>query len=347
MRKRITALVLTVAGLFLLTVIFVACAQQMEKASVEREKAPAPTVQVKEEEKAPSEEGPPLKVAKVEEPAPAVPSEAETKPEKKAPAGAELYEQEVKPLTPAECARCHYPIFKTLKESKSKHRFMCTNCHEKFHRYNPKKQNWDEIMPKCQNCHGLKHGKDFPNCLECHKEPHSPRDINFETLLQTRAVKVKGKEEQVVLCAICHKNESGEMQAHPSKHNEVGCQGCHADKHGYIPNCLDCHEPHVEGQKFEDCLVCHSPHSPKNIKQYPEETPREVCGSCHTEIYQNLQTNHTKHSELYCATCHVRHGQIPKCQDCHGLPHTEALHKKFPNCLNCHIDPHNLPVMNR
>ncbi len=329
MGKRLSAILVVVIGL-LVTSFFVACAKQ-EQAAVE---GPPPVKVAKAETKAPPAEAKAAETTQATET-----KEAESK--EKAPSGAALYEQPVKPLTPVECARCHYPIFKDLKESKSKHRFECTNCHQQFHVYNPIKKNWEEIMPKCQRCHQLPHGKDFPNCLQCHENPHSPLTIPFDVLVQTRKV---GKKE-VIQCALCHKKESAEMNAHPSKHNEVGCQGCHAEKHGYIPNCLDCHEPHVEGQTYEDCLVCHSPHSPTAIKPYPEETDNAVCGSCHTEIYENLQTNHTKHSELYCATCHTKHGYIPKCQDCHGEPHGAALHKKFPNCLECHVDPHNLPVL--
>jgi len=336
MRKKITAVICIVMGVFLLT-IFVACARQMEKVPVAKEAAP-PAQKV---EKAPPAKAITLAKAEKKE----AKKEEATKEEKaeKAPPGAELYEQEVKPLAPADCARCHYSIFMDLKKSKSKHRFDCTNCHQQFHVYNPEKKNWKQIMPKCQRCHKLYHGKDFPNCLVCHVDPHSPLTIPFSELTKTKKV---GKKE-VVMCAICHKPEAKEMAAHPSKHDDVGCQGCHADKHGYIPSCLDCHEPHVEGQTYKDCLVCHSPHSPTVIKQYPEETPNNVCGSCHTQIYEDLKTNHTKHSDLYCATCHTKHGYIPKCQDCHGEPHGAALHKKFPNCLDCHIDPHNLPVLSK
>ncbi len=257
-------------------------------------------------------------------------------------AGAALYEVTPPPLKPVDCGHCHVNQFTDLKKSKTKHRFDCKKCHTQFHVYNPRKKNYERIMPKCTRCHGLKHGEAFPNCMECHQNPHSPRTIAFSQVEK----KIKGKDgKPVVSCAVCHSSEGTEFAKYPTKHNvEVNCQGCHADKHGYIPSCLDCHEPHVEGQAYKDCLVCHSPHSAKRIKKYPEDTPSNVCGSCHTQIYSNLQTNHTKHSELHCATCHVKHGQIPKCQQCHGLPHGKALHKRFPKCLECHKDPHNLPV---
>ena len=331
MGKRFTISFLIIIGLLTLT-FFVACARQEKGAAIEAKP-------LKMAEAKPQKEAAPA--AKTEEVKTQASTATQVTKEEKVPSGAALYEQPVKPLTPVECARCHYPIFKDLKESKSKHRFECTKCHQQFHVYNPIKKNWEEIMPKCERCHQLPHGKDFPKCLQCHENPHSPLSIPFDVLVQKRKV---GKKE-IIQCALCHKNEANEMNAHVSKHNEVGCQGCHAEKHGYIPNCLDCHEPHVEGQTYEDCLICHSPHNPTLIKLYPEETDNAVCGSCHTEIYENLKTHHTKHSDLYCATCHTKHGYIPKCQDCHGEPHSADLHKKFPDCLKCHIDPHKLPTL--
>ncbi|NPA95764.1 MAG: cytochrome C [Thermodesulfobacteria bacterium] len=265
--------------------------------------------------------------------------------------GVSLYQQEPRSLKPVECGSCHKGEYTRLKNSNSKHRFDCLRCHTQLHAYIPPKHNYEEIMPKCTRCHGLKHGKAFPKCLQCHTDPHSPLDIPF-TGVQKKMKGPNGK--MVVACEVCHWEPEGkQMQEHPCKHNtEEGCVGCHIDaidatKHGMKPTCFDCHEPHVQGQTYQDCLVCHNPHMAKNILQYPEDTDNKVCGSCHDTIYEDLQRNHTKHSELHCAECHVRHGQIPKCQDCHGLPHGEALHKRFPNCLKCHLDPHNLPVLKK
>ncbi len=258
-------------------------------------------------------------------------------------ADAPLYTEAPKVLTPVECGACHGGEYSKLRASNSKHRFECTDCHEQLHAYVPSKNNYAEIMPKCSSCHDLPHGEAFTQCLQCHQDPHTPLDIPFSGVEQ----KIKNKAGQsVVACEVCHYNPEGkEMETYPCKHNtNVGCTGCHADKHGVRPSCFDCHEPHVTGQTYADCLVCHRPHSAKNILPYPEDIANNVCGSCHTQIYNDLQSNHTKHSDLQCATCHVKHGQIPKCQKCHGEPHGAAVHKKFPNCLECHVDPHNLPV---
>lgn len=251
-----------------------------------------------------------------------------------------IYAMEIQPLSPVECGRCHNYQFKWLQDKGGKHQFDCTTCHEKFHAYNPRKGNWDDIMPKCRNCHDLPHGKDFIACMDCHQQPHAPKVIQFAKLEK----EVEGKKG-VVVCAVCHKSEGDEFAKFPSKHNtELNCQGCHAEVHGTIPNCLDCHEPHVENQQFKDCLLCHSPHSASNIKQYPENVPNKACGACHDTVFNNLQTNVTRHSSLQCATCHPSHGEVPTCQSCHGEPHGEGLHKRFTSCLECHVDPHNLPV---
>jgi predicted CXXCH cytochrome family protein len=273
----------------------------------------------------------------------AAPPAQQAAPAAPAAEGGNLYGLPIKPLTPEECGRCHSYQYKWLKEKGGKHQQPCTNCHEKFHAYNPKLQNWDAIMPKCQGCHDLPHGNDFQKCMECHQQPHAPKVIQFANLEK----QVPGPDKKpVVVCAICHKAEGTEFAQNPSKHNsEENCQGCHAKVHGTIPSCLDCHDtPHLATKDVKECLTCHSPHSATKIKKYPESTPNSVCGGCHEKVYKSLQTNVTKHTALQCATCHVSHGQIPNCRDCHGEPHGAGLHKRFPNCLECHKDPHDLPV---
>ncbi len=241
-----------------------------------------------------------------------------------------LFEGEIKPLSPVECARCHYPIYKILKDQGGKHRQVCTNCHEVYHRYNPLRKNWKAIMPKCNKCHGLPHGKAAKECLSCHQEPHSPRRIELAS--------VSGK------CALCHKDESETLKTHESAHQDVGCEGCHSDRHGRVPECFECHdEGHIPGQTVKECLSCHNPHMPKDIKSFEGlEVDNRVCGSCHDTEFERLASTTTKHGKQACVFCHNRHGFKPKCEGCHGKPHSAALHKKFPQCLRCHLDPHSL-----
>ncbi len=244
-----------------------------------------------------------------------------------------VYNFEVKPLSIEECARCHYSIYKLIKEHGGKHRRVkCTDCHKQFHVYNPVKHNWAEIMPKCTRCHGLIHGKAFPNCLSCHVDPHAP------------ITKLKVTPTLAKSCAKCHPDIPKEMKKYPSKHMHVACAKCHHTKHGYIPNCLECHKPHLPGQTMKDCLTCHPAHTPLNIK-FNKNIPNKDCEPCHkTEYYKILHTK-SKHHYVACVRCHVVHKYIPKCTRCHKHPHSKSILSKFHNnCLACHIDVHNLPV---
>ncbi|MDL1956111.1 MAG: cytochrome C [Candidatus Desulfofervidus auxilii] len=242
-----------------------------------------------------------------------------------------LYAEEPKKLTPVECGQCHSPIYNLIRKEGGRHQIYCTDCHEQFHMYNPIKQNWAEIMPKCENCHGLYHGETLAKCMECHVEPHAPKKIPMSTMLENN-------------CLTCHGKIGDEMKQYPSLHSEQSCSLCH-EKHGYIPNCMDCHEPHLATLTTnEQCLECHPVHSPVRPLKYAEETPNEICGVCHGEIMETLDASLSKHHDVACVECHNVHKYIPKCTECHPQSHSEALLKQFPDCLKCHIDPHNLPA---
>jgi predicted CXXCH cytochrome family protein len=323
MKSNITLKVLTGLAILSCSVLFMACANQGQKETTADTPEPALVVEAAETD--------------------AVAATTPAKAEQQA-SSAPLYTQAPRSLSPVECAACHNGQYVRLQQSNSKHRFDCLDCHDQLHANIPSKNNYNDILPKCANCHELFHGEAFPKCSQCHRDPHSPLDIPFDGVKEN----VKNQAgKSVVACEVCHYDSEGkEMETYPNKHNvNVGCTGCHGDeKHGVRPTCFDCHEPHTAGQTYADCLVCHKPHSAKNILPYPEEMSNTVCAACHTKIYDNLQANHTKHTDLQCASCHVTHGQIPRCQECHDEPHGSAVHKRFPNCLECHVDPHDLPV---
>lgn len=321
MKSRSKLRVLTGLTVLSCSLIFSGCGNQEQDAA-----APADTEQVIA-----------MQTVQAAEETPKMPAEQQA-------SEAPLYMELPNSLSPVECGGCHYGQYTRLLKSDSKHRFDCLDCHEQLHANIPSKNNYNDILPKCANCHDFPHGEAFPNCAQCHQDPHSPLNIPFSGV-EVTMTNHAGKD--VVACEVCHYDTEGkEMETYPSKHNvEVGCTGCHGDeKHGVRPTCFDCHEPHTAEQVYADCLVCHRPHSAKNILTYPEEMSNTVCAACHTGIYDKLQANRTKHSELQCASCHVTHGQIPRCQDCHDEPHGAAVHKRFPNCLECHVDPHDLPV---
>ncbi|MEW6586321.1 MAG: cytochrome C [Nitrospirota bacterium] len=259
------------------------------------------------------------------EPAPPPPPPVEEKPKS-------LYETDVKPLTPAQCGSCHFSVFDQIRNQGGKHKLDCTQCHVKYHAYNPVKQNWKEIMPQCQTCHGNFHGEKHTNCMQCHNQPHAPK--------QQMAVSA----ELMKVCNDCHGKVGQELQSSPSKHTKVACSTCHHQKHGYIPSCMECHKPHTPAQTVKECLGCHPVHSPLKIA-YAKETPNNVCGACHAPVYKKLEASSGKHRMVACAQCHPKHRQIPKCEECHGKPHGEGLLKKFPNCNQCHVDVHDLPAL--
>lgn len=324
MKKPSTLKVLTGIIVLSCSMLFMACANQNQESSTTDSQEPV--VIDATQATAPAEQAKPAKAEQQMAQAP-------------------LYKETPRSLAPVECAACHGGQYKRLQDSNSKHRFDCLKCHTELHAYIPSKDNYTEIIPKCATCHKLFHGEAFPNCGQCHQDPHSPLNIPFDGVKAT----IKNQAgKDVVACEVCHYDSEGkEMETYPSFHNtdKVGCTGCHGDnKHGVRPTCFKCHKPHTPDQVYADCLVCHRPHSAMNILPYPQEISNTVCASCHGDIYDLLQANKTKHTALQCAACHVTHGQIPRCQECHNEPHGDAVHKRFPDCLECHVDPHDLPV---
>jgi len=238
----------------------------------------------------------------------------------------EVIQQEAQ-LSNADCVKCHPNIVHQIQTAGGKHQSEvgCLDCHEGGH---PPLVPGEKIIPQCSKCHEGEEHFTLPNCLGCHRNPHEPLNITFP-------------EETKQACKTCHPQQVQEVTEHPSAHAEVDCSFCHT-KHGYIPDCLKCHEPHREGQQFSECVKCHPVHQPLNIT-YGMDIPNSDCGACHGDIQETLESGHTKHSQLACVYCHRgQHGVIPPCEACHGKPHPKAMLAKFKSCLDCHQDPHNL-----
>ncbi len=246
------------------------------------------------------------------------------------PGGAELYNTAPKPLTVEQCAQCHTSVFNKVKNDGGRHRIHCQDCHIEFHSYSPAKNNFQEIMPKCSQCHVDPHGPKFPNCITCHTIPHTPLNVALNDLLSAE-------------CGNCHTGPADELVKFPSLHTtEVACDSCHHSKHGNIPSCMECHEPHVANQPISECLACHPVHSPRQIS-YGAGT-ESTCATCHGDVYESWFTSPSRHAGVACADCHQSHGEIPECSMCHSQPHDPKMLAKFPRCLDCHIDVHNPPV---
>lgn len=247
----------------------------------------------------------------------------------------ELYAAEPATLTPVQCGQCHSSIYSDLKNDGMRHKFQCDNCHTRFHAYNPVKQNWQQLMPKCTNCHvPPPHGPKLIDCSGCHGNPHAPKKIPMSTLL-------------VNSCSTCHSQPFESLQKFPSAHSKLQCQSCHTS-HGYIPSCNTCHKPHYQGQPFGTCAKeCHPVHMPLQIK-YKKDVNSRTCGACHDTVYAKWSKSPSKHGKVNCAACHhTKHGNLPACTECHSLPHSKELHERFPKCLTCHQDPHDPPVKQR
>src|ERR1039457_2185489 len=149
------------------------------------------------------------------------------------PTTPEQYAAEAQPLTAVQCAQCHTGPYQSLKNNGGRHSFSCQNCHNLFHAYNPRKGNYDAIMPKCYTCHEAVHGPKITECSACHDNPHAPRKITATAQL-------------VNACFDCHGSVRAQLVANPSKHSKVACVTCHTS-HGFKPSCFSCHKSHTEG----------------------------------------------------------------------------------------------------
>lgn len=247
---------------------------------------------------------------------------------------AALYAVTPAPLQPAECGQCHVGQFSDLKNAGGKHRFSCQECHEVFHAYNPRKDNYDELMPVCSSCHGQPHGSKQVDCSSCHKNPHAPLNVPAMDRLGSA-------------CADCHTGPVKELNANPSAHTEQDCQSCHHKQHGYVPTCAECHDGHYQGQTMQECATCHARvHAPLKIA-FAANAKVQNCSGCHDAVFAKWQGTPSKHGQVSCAMCHQKHGQIPDCRECHAEPHNKKQLEMFPNCLTCHVDVHDLPVKER
>ena len=239
-----------------------------------------------------------------------------------------IYAEGVKPMTPEECGRCHPHYYKLIRTAGGKHRIDCMKCHEKFHIYRPDKVKYQDVLPKCSSCHEEVHGPELAQCSACHSEAHAPLDIPAGRSLEHG-------------CYICHPEVDKEMKTYVTQHTELYCHTCHHTRHGYIPECLECHQPHDAEMTQADCVLCHPAHKALQVV-YPEDISPKSCAACHENAYDMLTKSNTKHATLSCAKCHPEHKAIMQCQECHREPHPERMLEAFPACGRCHGVAHSL-----
>jgi hypothetical protein len=227
-------------------------------------------------------------------------------------------------LKAEDCAKCHAQQPADIEAGGGKHKteIGCQDCHT-GHRPTSKNN-----IPKCSDCHeGEEHFK-LANCLGCHQNPHTPKNITFD-------------KKQTDPCLTCHKEQIAQLKAFPSKHTQQACSFCH-DVHGKKPACTTCHKPHAETMTAAECSTCHKAHQPKNVT-YPATVANTLCGACHKKPASLLSATATRHAKVSCVQCHKdKHRMVPNCSQCHQAKHPEGIMKKFPSCLTCHNHPHDL-----
>ncbi|MDY0213036.1 MAG: hypothetical protein RBR06_08535 [Desulfuromonadaceae bacterium] len=233
-------------------------------------------------------------------------------------------------LSQVDCGKCHASQVKIMAGSHGPHatQLGCLECHP---HHPPTDQ---ETISACVLCHAEQPHYQIGDCQHCHVDPHRP----LITLRDSRKPEKKA-------CLSCHPTVGQQMIDSPSRHAQLFCTRCHS-RHKQIPDCRDCHDPHQQNQLSADCLKCHPAHQPLRIT-FDHYLPSGFCRPCHLQQSNALAATRTNHGGISCVYCHKgQHTTSPDCRDCHGLPHTPAIHRRYRDCLFCHGDAHKL-ISNR
>jgi predicted CXXCH cytochrome family protein len=248
-------------------------------------------------------------------------------------------------MTRLQCMKCHPLITAMLVKAGAAHRQVpCRACHLRYHEFEPGKTDYSSILPECSRCHGQPHGEELTDCSSCHSEAHSPLEIPASLPL------AQG-------CYVCHEALDKEIKTFATRHTELYCTACHHTKHGHIPECLECHQPHpgifpartraqepAAPRLLARCVSCHPPHSALKA-DIPNDTSNQVCSLCHREAYDVLVKSGTRHSRLRCLRCHPgKHRTIKRCRECHGEPHPTEMLRRAGSCGGCHGVAHSLVI---
>jgi len=170
-----------------------------------------------------------------------------------------------------DCLRCHNPHEPLNVVLEGELKAECLTCHTEQNAQlvaNPS----SHTDVSCNFCHAEKH-RVIPVCTECH-EPHSEQmtqnDCSVCHAAHQPTILEYPETTQSLLCAACHDDAFAQLQASQTKHHEVGCVECHANRHKTVPQCSDCHGmPHSPGihAKFSECGNCHNTaHDLDNLK---------------------------------------------------------------------------------
>ena len=216
------------------------------------------------------------------------------------------------------CSLCHPEQIEEFFDNPGRHADLkCNYCHQTHGQ-----------IEVCTNCHAPHaRGMIYTECLNCHPA-HMPQEIDYPESIASET------------CAVCHEVVSDVLEQGNTKHTALGCSECHP-VHEQIPECMDCHIPHASDMTNSECLGCHPAHDPAVIN-IPSSITRNDCAICHEAIDAELRSSNTKHDDLNCIYCHPKHGYLPTCESCHGLPHQKLIHDLYPECKKCHIVLHDV-----
>jgi hypothetical protein len=142
-------------------------------------------------------------------------------------------------------------------------------------------------------------------------------------------------------CIKCHKKEVSFINTAGGKHQGVGCLGCHGghfpaiSKEQMIPSCSKCHTG-KEHYTLTNCSQCHqNPHTPLDIPL--KGSYKKECVSCHKNVGEEIEKFKSKHTNLACNVCHLKHREKPECLRCHK---GHIIGQSAKDCSACH-KPHS------
>ena len=143
---------------------------------------------------------------------------------------------------------------------------LCSSCHEQPAKEMSHPSAHSDMA--CNECHQQRHGY-LPKCIECHEEPHSAF-ISSKSCMQCHpvhnvSIMLYNDNIDNSACAGCHEEPASDLKKGHLAHALLNCTFCHADEHGAIATCADCHDtPHSAEmlKEFHGCNDCHgNPHN--------------------------------------------------------------------------------------
>lgn len=189
------------------------------------------------------------------------------------------------------------------------------------------------------------------NCTKC----HDIKKIKTRMFNHSNASNCKN-------CHLVHKDNKSQKpevsfwkRMGEGGHKNLTCGDCHgteAAQLSELPQCTECHSPHLKGAQADrsTCLGCHNdPHLPVKNAVFKGTVTKEMCAACHNSTYQTLAVYDSKHNKNVpaCINCHLKHMEAKSCMNCHtphGQYHLESkcysCHAYVNKCTDCHTNPH-------